>query len=240
MNSMIILALFACVTLGNAKNVDVTFSYKSDVQLNCPLSGEVKYYKQKNATDTSPTLITGTIQNNKTIVVLESVKRDDIEAKYYCTNGQERVDFIVNVSPYIAVPTRVSLTITEGGIAEFACVSLYGQERNDTGLIWKWTTNGTEITESDSTKIVSSPLKTTLTIGNLTMQNKGTYECRLSNFHGEHHQTIQLRIKDKYAVLWPFLAICAEVAILCAIILIYEKKCGKKQKEDDSEQAQNL
>ena len=36
-----------------------------------------------------------------------------------------------------------------------------------------------------------------------------------------------VRVKDKLAALWPFLGICAEVFILCTIILIYEKRRNK-------------
>jgi hypothetical protein len=41
-----------------------------------------------------------------------------------------------------------------------------------------------------------------------------------------------LYVKDKFAALWPFLGICAEVFILCAIILIYEKRRNKTEQED--------
>lgn len=39
-------------------------------------------------------------------------------------------------------------------------------------------------------------------------------------------------ITDKLAALWPFLGICAEVFVLCAIILIYEKKRNKTELEE--------
>lgn len=43
---------------------------------------------------------------------------------------------------------------------------------------------------------------------------------------------------DKYAALWPFLGICAEVFVLCAIILIYEKKRNKTElEESDTDQS---
>lgn len=43
---------------------------------------------------------------------------------------------------------------------------------------------------------------------------------------------------DKYAPLWPFLGICAEVFILCAIIFIYEKKRNKSElEESDTDQS---
>ncbi|KOB68068.1 Basigin [Operophtera brumata] len=41
-----------------------------------------------------------------------------------------------------------------------------------------------------------------------------------------------LRVKDVYAALWPFLGICLEVFILCAIILVYEKRRTKPELDD--------
>ena len=43
--------------------------------------------------------------------------------------------------------------------------------------------------------------------------------------------------KDKYAALWPFLGICAEVIVLCAVIFLFERRRTKKQFEEaDNEQ----
>lgn len=42
----------------------------------------------------------------------------------------------------------------------------------------------------------------------------------------------------KLAALWPFLGICAEVFILCAIILVYEKRRNKADPdESDTDQS---
>lgn len=42
----------------------------------------------------------------------------------------------------------------------------------------------------------------------------------------------------KLAALWPFLGICAEVFILCAIILVYEKRRNKAEMdESDTDQS---
>jgi hypothetical protein len=50
--------------------------------------------------------------------------------------------------------------------------------------------------------------------------------------------TTTLSVKDKLAALWPFLGICAEVFVLCAIILIYEKKRNKSElEESDTDQS---
>ena len=48
-----------------------------------------------------------------------------------------------------------------------------------------------------------------------------------------------LKLKGTLAALWPFLAIIAEVIILCIIILVFEKKCAKKETTNEDE-AENL
>ena len=45
---------------------------------------------------------------------------------------------------------------------------------------------------------------------------------------------------DKLAALWPFLGICAEVIILCAIILFYERMRAKKMHDEDMEDEANF
>ncbi|CAH2984326.1 unnamed protein product [Chilo suppressalis] len=56
----------------------------------------------------------------------------------------------------------------------------------------------------------------------------GFYSCRA----GASSDHTQLRVKDMYAALWPFLGICAEVFVLCAIILVYEKRRTKPELDD--------
>ena len=41
-----------------------------------------------------------------------------------------------------------------------------------------------------------------------------------------------VRVKDKLAALWPFLGICAEVLVLCTVILIYEKRRNKTELDE--------
>jgi hypothetical protein len=41
-----------------------------------------------------------------------------------------------------------------------------------------------------------------------------------------------VRVKGKMAALWPFIGIVAEVFVLCAIILIYEKRRNKQEPEE--------
>ncbi|KAJ8716923.1 hypothetical protein PYW08_005322 [Mythimna loreyi] len=57
----------------------------------------------------------------------------------------------------------------------------------------------------------------------------GVYTCQPAG--GVAAATV-LRVKDMYAALWPFLGICAEVFVLCAIILVYEKRRTKPELDD--------
>lgn len=61
--------------------------------------------------------------------------------------------------------------------------------------------------------------------------DQGRYECMPAAGDGVAAATT-LRVKDMYAALWPFLGICAEVFVLCAIILVYEKRRTKPELDD--------
>nr|CAD7257727.1 unnamed protein product [Timema shepardi] len=89
------------------------------------------------------------------------------------------------------------------------------------------------------------------------MEDRGEYHCiALTNQYANSSETVTMvRVKavepnttsalanyateaDKLAALWPFLGICAEVFVLCAIILIYEKKRNKTElEESDTDQS---
>lgn len=75
------------------------------------------------------------------------------------------------------------------------------------------------------------------------MKDAGSWSCVASYTKDFNNTDIEiatttLRVKDKLAALWPFLGICAEVLVLCAIILIYEKKRNKSElDESDTDQS---
>ncbi|KAH7968052.1 hypothetical protein HPB52_005537 [Rhipicephalus sanguineus] len=58
----------------------------------------------------------------------------------------------------------------------------------------------------------------------LTTEDAGKYVCKVDNGreHVEFEHTVE--VKGKYAALLPFIGICVEVAVLCAIIYVVEKK----------------
>lgn len=47
---------------------------------------------------------------------------------------------------------------------------------------------------------------------------------------------INVRVKDKYAALYPFVGIVAEVIVLCLIIFICEKRRASKEVVEDEEE----
>ncbi|UYV68303.1 hypothetical protein LAZ67_5003795 [Cordylochernes scorpioides] len=63
-----------------------------------------------------------------------------------------------------------------------------------------------------------------LVIADLQMRDRATYTCVAENLAGNSSTSTLVRVKNKLGALWPFIGICGEVAILCFIIFLYEKK----------------
>lgn len=85
----------------------------------------------------------------------------------------------------------------------------------------------------------------TVRIVEMDYPEEGNYSCiATSNIDGENlvaSAYVSVNVKDKYAALWPFLGICVEVAVLCTIILIYERRRAKRiEEEERQEEAAHL
>ena len=95
----------------------------------------------------------------------------------------------------------------------------------------------------------------TLIIMDIKIEDRDNYMCYAINELGSHNSTTLIRVIgnmpkkflsyrvlsihyiDKYAALWPFLGICVEVIVLCAVIFVCERRRNKKQfEESDNEQ----
>lgn len=85
-----------------------------------------------------------------------------------------------------------------------------------------------------------------LYIEQVDLDDRKLYNCTGTNVaikfgnanYTEAQEYIYVRVKGRLAALWPFLGICAEVFVLCAIILIYEKRRNKAElDESDTDQS---
>ena len=72
-----------------------------------------------------------------------------------------------------------------------------------------------------------------LTIGSMTYPDRAFYICRVDNGVAAFDVRVLIRVKDKLAALWPFLAIVGEVLVLCTVIFVYEKRRTKATDLDD-------
>lgn len=70
-------------------------------------------------------------------------------------------------------------------------------------------------------------------------EDRAMYTCEVSNGISKSDHTVMVRVKDKLGALWPFLGIVGEVAILCTIILIYEKRRNKPEVEESEDNSGN-
>ena len=96
------------------------------------------------------------------------------------------------------------------------------------------TLNGTEVQAALGERATLRPNEQGVEGGELVLSaaqrsDAGEYSC--APVGGAAAVTV-VRVKDQFAALWPFLGICAEVFVLCAVILVYEKRRTKPELDD--------
>ncbi|GJQ65988.1 putative immunoglobulin [Trypoxylus dichotomus] len=167
---------------------------------------------------------------------------DNDAGQYAClfSVGGKLLNKTILAASNIDVETQDNLNVVEGEKLRITCHATGKPAPNITWQI------GNEIytNSSGNVKLQEDPEKkipnAILIIEKVNMTNRGTYTCR--GYSSIIDKTVEdhtlVRIKDRYAALWPFLGICLEVFVLCAIILIYEKKRNKTElEESDTDQS---
>ncbi|CAL4085531.1 unnamed protein product [Meganyctiphanes norvegica] len=95
--------------------------------------------------------------------------------------------------------------------------------------------NSTRLELQDNDSVKDGKLR----IEPVLKSDKGNYVCVINQYSLVLNTTTEVKVKDIYAALWPFLGIVAEVIVLCIIIFIYEKRRIKQEDYDDSDTDQD-
>uniref|UniRef100_A0AAA9SSZ2 Basigin n=1 Tax=Bos taurus TaxID=9913 RepID=A0AAA9SSZ2_BOVIN len=157
------------------------------------------------------------------------VDSEDRSGQYSCIFLPEhagRTDLEVKGPPSIKA-VKKSEHATEGETVILVCKS--DSFPPVTNWLWyKESESGDQvITNSTQSKffVVSSESRTELHIPNVDLkEDPGKYVCNGTNLEGTSQAAITLRVRNRFAALWPFLGIVAEVLVLVTIIFIYEKR----------------
>lgn len=173
------------------------------------------------------------INEDKNTLVVSGAGYDDA-GNYTCVFSGENATIVVQTNVSIE-GAEISKNQVEGDPLTLSCKA-FGVP---TPLV-TWFKDDEPLNISDP-RISLEPLNNVsdakLVIQNLNFDDRAQYTCVASNGISNETMTVLVRVKDKLAALWPFLGICVEVAILCAIIFIYEKKRVKPDfEESDTDQ----
>jgi len=130
--------------------------------------------------------------------------------------------------------------VVEGEKLKLICIAMGNPKP-----VVEWTVGNETYKESRDRIILSDDNGVTnavLTMAEVTVDDRGDFYCQATNtasrFVNSTKDGTFVRVKDKLAALWPFLGICAEVFVLCAIILVYEKRRNKPDMEEsDTDQS---
>ncbi|KAL5280853.1 NPTN family protein [Megaselia abdita] len=156
---------------------------------------------------------------------------------YSCGVRDETKDFEVIAKVSVRVPSNTG--VVEGEKLTITCTV------SGTTPTVEWVHDNNTIVTGDRyvLKEHDGVQNAILTLENASLEDKGEYKCVGKNKAtginkiAEASDVTNVRVKGKLAALWPFLGICAEVFILCTIILIYEKRRNKSElEESDTDQ----
>ncbi|XP_055684115.1 neuroplastin-like isoform X2 [Lutzomyia longipalpis] len=180
-----------------------------------------------------------TILKSEYKLVIDRAQESDA-GLYTCSlpRGQSKD---INVVANVAVKLPSNMAVVEGERLAIQCIVVGTDPIINWTILDNLTSSEGVISYLPDEKNVKDAI---LVIESARLTDRGNYSCEANNLATEHRITkpavavTYVRVKGKLAALWPFLGICAEVFILCAIILVYEKRRNKADPdESDTDQS---
>lgn len=178
-------------------------------------------------------------QDNNTMVIKKGKLED--AGTYVCAVG---VDFSRNITFNLKTRVKVekfdkSINAVQGDRLVLTCKGV-----SNPPPIVTWYKDNLPIKDNNSTEHIKFEDANNLTDSQLVIEqleetDRAVYRCHLANDINDVNITIMVRVKDKLAALWPFLGILAEVAVLCTIIFIYEKRRAKQEYDESDTDPNN-
>jgi hypothetical protein len=181
---------------------------------------------------TNPSLL---VDGYYAIISILQVRKDEV-GKLQCVNS---TNFELTSFGHVEMGSGMKSTknVIQGDEYTMSCDG-YGyplpsaiEWRKDSVLI----STNTRVRYRDNTTQTNSTLEF-LAPDAVQFEDDGAYTCFATNaFGSSNNQTMTMRVKDRWAALWPFLGIVAEVIVLCTAILLYEKRQQSKMAEEEDE-----
>uniref|UniRef100_T1J7C0 Ig-like domain-containing protein n=1 Tax=Strigamia maritima TaxID=126957 RepID=T1J7C0_STRMM len=178
------------------------------------------------------------IWKNNSLFIQKALERDCglYSCKVNVTDFDYNNTILVQSKPFLTASFKgLSVNKIEGETLRINCTA----EGFPKPQIY-WLKDNVNISDSNNTRysIEGNQTLSYLNIIDLEESDRANYSCIAISPTGEISEFIFLRVKDKLAALWPFLGIIAEVAVLCTIIFIYEKRRAKQEfDESDTDQS---
>ncbi|UYV68305.1 NPTN [Cordylochernes scorpioides] len=163
---------------------------------------------------------------NHSLVIHKTTAQDT--GPYMCVMDSAVVGSGINTTIYVNIKPEVkpfgkSLNLVEGEELKLHCAIKMGMPLPS--ITWLKDSQPLNLSDDRISLLEDNVVPNAkLVIADLQMRDRATYTCVAENLAGNSSTSTLVRVKNKLGALWPFIGICGEVAILCFIIFLYEKK----------------
>lgn len=223
------------------------FSIRRQLVLQCALSSEssdaVTMNWKKNGQDvTTIPEMKGRYTTDGTTLKISSSEAEDA-GLYECDVPLLNLNASIEAMATVEMSLDKNTYVVEGEVLRIVC-KIVGTNPD---ILWRIAKNETEIYTESRDRVtleeVDGVANARFTMVDITMDDRAEYTCvaqnRVTRLSGKPvENTTLVRVKDKYAALWPFIGICVEVFLLCVVIWVCEKRRLQKQMEESDDETE--